>query len=103
MATLKELIAQKEALEQQIAETRQAELSEAVGKVRALIAEHGLTQQDIFGGARASKNDKSEGVKAKVPAKYRDPVSGKEWSGRGLAPKWLQGRDKNEFLIPVAA
>jgi len=39
MATLQELIAQKEALEQQIEETRQAELSDAVGKVRALIAE----------------------------------------------------------------
>jgi len=62
-----------------------------------------LTQQDIFGGARAPKKDKSEVTKAKVVAKYRDPVSGKEWSGRGLAPRWLQGRDKNAFLIAVAA
>lgn len=103
MSTLQELIAQKEALEKQIQEQRKAELSEAVAQVRSLIAEHGLTQQDIFGGVRASKNDKPESVKAKVAAKYRDPVSGKEWSGRGLAPKWLQGRDKAGFLIAVAA
>lgn len=98
MTTLQELIAQKEALEQQIQDQRQAELSEAVGKVKALIAEHGLTQEDIFGGARAKKG-KVAGDKPKVAAKYRDPVSGKEWSGRGLAPKWVQGKDKAEFLI----
>jgi DNA-binding protein H-NS len=97
MTTLQELIAQKDALEKQIQEHRQAELSDAVGKVKALMAEFGLTQEDIFGGARASK--KPAGEKVKVPAKYRDPVSGKEWSGRGLAPKWLQGKDKVEFLI----
>ena len=98
MATLTELIAQKEALEKQIQEQRQTELSDAIGKVRSLIAEYGLTQEDIFGSARAPKNVKTEGPN-KVAAKYRDPVSGKEWSGRGLAPKWLQGRDKSEFLI----
>jgi DNA-binding protein H-NS len=56
-----------------------------------------LTQEDIFGSSRGAKKVKAEG--SKVAAKYRDPVSGKEWSGRGLAPKWLQGRDKSEFLI----
>ncbi len=97
MATLQELIAQKEALDKLIQEQRQAELSDAIGKVRALVAEFGLTQADIFGNARAPKKVKAEG--SKVAAKYRDPISGKEWSGRGLAPKWLQGRDKSEFLI----
>jgi DNA-binding protein H-NS len=97
MATLQELIAQKEALDKQIQEQRQAEMSDALGKVRALIAEYGLTQDDIFGSVRGSKSPKVKG--SKVAAKYRDPVSGKEWSGRGLAPKWLQGRDKSEFLI----
>jgi DNA-binding protein H-NS len=97
MATLQELIAQKEALEKQIEETRQSELSEAVGKVRALIAEYGLTQDEIFGSTRGAKKAKPEG--SKVAAKYRDPVSGKEWSGRGLAPKWINGQDKAKFLI----
>jgi len=101
MATLQELIAQKEALDQLIQEQRTAELSEAVGKVKALIAEYGLTQEDIFGGVRAKK-EKTEGMKAKVAAKYRDPVSGKEWSGRGIAPKWLQGLNKADFLIQQA-
>ena len=97
MATLQELIAQKEALEKLIQDTRHAELADAINQVRNLINSFGLTQEDIFGTSRGSKKVKAEG--SKVAAKYRDPVSGKEWSGRGLAPKWLQGRDKSEFLI----
>jgi len=97
MATLQELIAQKEALEKLIQDTRQTELADAIKQVKALIANFGLTQEDIFGTSRGAKKAKPEG--SKVAAKYRDPVSGKEWSGRGLAPKWLQGRDKSEFLI----
>jgi DNA-binding protein H-NS len=97
MATLQELIAQKEALEKLIQDTRQTELAEAISQVKGLITSFGLTQEDIFGASRGTKKVKAEG--SKVAAKYRDPVSGKEWSGRGLAPKWLQGRDKSEFLI----
>ena len=26
----------------------------------------------------------------KVAAKYRDPHTGKEWSGRGLTPNWVK-------------
>ena len=97
MATLQDLNAQKEALEKLIQDTRQTELADAIKQVKALIANFGLTQEDIFGTSRGAKKAKPEG--SKVAAKYRDPVSGKEWSGRGLAPKWLQGRDKSEFLI----
>ncbi|MFM0053176.1 H-NS histone family protein [Caballeronia grimmiae] len=37
------------------------------------------------------------------PAKYRDPKSGAEWSGRGKAPGWLASvKDRNKFLISTA-
>lgn len=97
MATLKELIAQRDALEKVIQETRQKEQAESIDKVKRLIAEFGLTQQDIFGATRGLNKPKPEG--SKVAAKYRDPVSGKEWSGRGIAPKWMQGKNKADFLI----
>ncbi len=47
--------------------------------------------------ARISK--KAPAPARKVAAKYRDPVSGMEWSGRGMSPKWIGSRDKNDFLI----
>ena len=97
MTTLKDLIDQREAIEKQIADLRQSEIADSIAKVRALIAEHGLTQSDIFGGAAKVRKVKEAG--SKVAAKYRDPISGKEWSGRGLAPKWLQGKEKADYLI----
>ncbi|WP_175946401.1 H-NS family nucleoid-associated regulatory protein [Caballeronia sp. BCC1704] len=37
------------------------------------------------------------------PAKYRDPKSGAEWSGRGKAPGWLASvKDRTKFLILTA-
>ena len=95
MATLKELMAQKETLEQKIVEARETELADAIAKVLAIVTEYGLTASDIFGGKRGRK---ASGTKAKVAAKYRDQ-NGNEWTGRGRAPKWIEGKDKSKFLI----
>jgi len=95
--TLKDLLAQREALEKQISELRESEMASAIAKVRALIEEFGLTQKDIFTQTSSAKVRKTS--KAKVPAKYRDPISGKTWSGRGLAPKWIAGKNKDDYLI----
>ena len=96
MTTLAELIKQKEALEAQIANTRQSELADAISKVKALVAEHGLTQSDVFGTSKGAKKSNGGG---KVAAKYRDPSSGQTWTGRGKAPKWIDGQDRSKFLI----
>ena len=96
MTTLAELIKQKEALEAQIANTRQSELADAISKVKALVAEHGLTQSDVFGGSKGAKKSNGGG---KVAAKYRDQSSGQTWTGRGKAPKWIDGQDRSKFLI----
>ena len=96
MSTLQDLIAQKAALEQQIAQVRQTELAAAISQVRALVAEHGLTAADVFpaGKAKPAVNKTS-----KVAPKFRDPITGKTWSGRGLAPKGLQGKNKADYAI----
>jgi DNA-binding protein H-NS len=97
----KELLQQREALEQAIAAAREQELSEAIRKARELVAEHGLTVQDIFPSGRG--NAKSAGKSAsggnKVAPKYRDPATGQTWTGRGKAPKWIDGQDRAKYLI----
>ena len=101
MANYKELLAQREALDKQIEELRQAELRSAIEQVRQLIAEWRLTAEDCgFKSVAASGVKKAKSV---VAAKYRGP-NGETWSGRGRAPKWLealeaQGRKRAEFLI----
>jgi DNA-binding protein H-NS len=89
MATLKELIAQREALEAQIAQTQNKERSEAIARVKALMDDHGLTISDLNSSGRASKADKVKKVST-VAAKYRNSATGETWSGRGLQPKWLK-------------
>ena len=93
--TYKELLQQREALEKAIAQARQNEIAAAVSKVRAMVAEFGLTAQDVF-PARGAKAGKTTG---KVAPKYRDPATGQTWTGRGKAPKWIDGKDRNKFLI----
>jgi DNA-binding protein H-NS len=95
MTSYKELLQQREALELQITQARQREISQAVNQVRALVAEFGLTAQDVFPTGKA----RSASAGAKVAAKYRDAATGKTWTGRGKAPKWIDGKDRAKFLI----
>lgn len=100
MASLKELIAKKSALEKQIAEARQREVKDAIHSARALVAEFDLKVTDVFpkSGGKA-KRARRAAPAAPAPAKYRDPASGKTWTGRGRAPKWIVGKERAEFEI----
>ena len=97
-ATYKDLLQQREALEKAIADARHREVSVAVAKTRALVAEYGLTAHDVFPSGRTAK---VAGTKAtvKVAPKYRDPATGQTWTGRGKAPKWIDGKDRAAFAI----
>ncbi|MBP6559477.1 MAG: H-NS histone family protein [Burkholderiaceae bacterium] len=95
MASYKDLLKQRELLEQQISEARQREISDAVAQARAIVEEFGLTQQDVFPVGRARSAVKG----SKVAAKYRDPATGATWTGRGKAPRWIQDQDRAKFEI----
>lgn len=101
MATLQELLQQKEALEREIEQTKKRDRAEAIAKVRALMAEYGLTLADLGGRVAAVPAKPTSG---KVPAKYRNAATGDTWSGRGLQPNWLKaalaaGRKLDEFRV----
>jgi DNA-binding protein H-NS len=101
--TLSDLLAQKAAIERQIAETQQAQRADAVAKVKALMAEHGLTMADLTSrGATTKRAGKAGG--GKVAVKYRNAATGDTWTGRGLQPKWLKaalesGRKLTDFAV----
>lgn len=96
MSTYKDLLKQRDALEQQIKEARQREIAHAVSQVRSLVAEFGLTEKDVFSSGKARSG---AGTHAKVAAKYRNPATGATWTGRGKPPKWIQGQDRAKFAI----
>lgn len=100
MSSYKDLLKQRDELEKQIQEARKRELSEAVGKVRALVQEYGLTAEDVFPPARASRSSGGASTAgSKVAPKYKNPETGETWTGRGKAPKWIQDKDRSKFEI----
>lgn len=96
MANLKELLLQQKELAVQIEAARKREIADAVQQARALVAEHGLTVEDVFPNRRGRK---AAGGGAKVAPKYRDPATGTTWTGRGKPPRWIEGKDRAAFAI----
>ena len=100
-ASLSDLLAQRAALEKQIAEAQREQRSAAIVQIRALMTEYGLTLADIGSRAAAAPARRSSG---KVAAKYRNAATGETWSGRGLQPNWLKaalaaGRSLSDFAV----
>jgi len=101
MPTYAELLAQREELDQEIAETRKIEVGEACRQIKALIQEFDLTAKQCGFAAGASST-----AKAGKPAqpKYISPDGKVTWSGRGKRPNVFkallaEGRSMEEFLI----
>lgn len=90
-------------LEVQAAAARRAEIKEVVTSIRASIVKYSLTAADLgFKGAglsvtraRAGSSRPGAGV-----AKYRDPKSGKTWTGAGKPPAWIaSAKNRDIYLI----
>jgi len=80
MHTYEELIAQSKELQAQAEQLRQQEKGEKISQIKQIMATYGITPADL-------------GAKRKAPASkamYRDPSTGKSWSGRGRQPQWIK-------------
>ncbi|TDG02016.1 H-NS histone family protein [Paraburkholderia guartelaensis] len=88
----KELLAEKRELDARIAAARGAEREHALRKIRELMAQFDIGADELV----VKRGSRSTGAQ---PAKYRDPVSGATWSGRGREPRWLAGKDRAAFAL----
>jgi DNA-binding protein H-NS len=95
MTTYQEYKAKIAELENLAETARKDEISQAKEKVAAIMREYGLTVADLGGTAKV----KTSKPRAPVPTKYRDDATGQTWTGRGRAPKWLEGKKKEDYLI----
>lgn len=97
--------------------SQSAAKKKSVAKVVALMKKLGITASDLVSKEKSMpvsrRSRKSSSVRkgrgsdkrSSVTIKYRHPVSGETWTGRGKPPKWLvaeiaSGRSKDDFLIP---
>lgn len=74
---------------------RKEEIDDAIQKIKDLMHLHGVTVDDLSSGTR-SKAAKAKGT---VAAQFKNPETGETWTGRGRAPRWLDGKDKEQFRI----
>ena len=113
LRSYKQIRAEIGKLEREADAARQAESAAVVTKLKKLIAQYGLTAADIgldafaASGQRAKPAAKRASAKraarkatrpgAGVP-KYRDPKSGRTWTGFGRAPDWITSAKNREAL-----
>ncbi|HNQ03717.1 MAG TPA: H-NS histone family protein [Thiobacillaceae bacterium] len=101
MASYQDILNQIETLKKQAEAARRQEMSAAIADIKRLMAQYDITPADLGFGGRAGGGK----ARAAAPiAKYRDPVSGRTWSGRGRRPAWVleheaQGKKLDAFRI----
>jgi DNA-binding protein H-NS len=92
MSSYKDLIAQREQLEVQLQEAFKEERANTMEEIIRKMKLHQISLDEL--------RDPVSVAKPKVPAKYRDPVTGSQWSGRGKAPNWIKDApDRSKYLI----
>jgi DNA-binding protein H-NS len=105
LSTIRKQIA---ALEFQAARIAKEEMDSAIGKVKSLMSDFGLTIEHLTQSITSKpvpKKSKAAPKKAAVKkgasaAKYADPETGKTWSGVGRAPGWIVGaKSRDAFLV----
>ncbi len=91
MSSYQEILSQIEELKRKAEEVRQQEMSGAIAEIKRLMVQFGITSDDLGLSGRAGAGKvKSRGI---VAPKYRDPISGKTWTGRGRRPGWVVDLD----------
>lgn len=99
MESYQNVVAKIAELQRQAEELKKQERKAVIKELKAKIAEYGLSAADLsLTGKQSTK------VASTVKAKYRNPQTGETWSGRGIAPRWMQeaekaGKARESFLI----
>jgi DNA-binding protein H-NS len=92
-AGYRDLLAQREALDEQIEALRSVERRDVIDWIFEQMALFQIKPEDLVSRRGPKKHS------GPVAAKYRDPQSGATWSGRGRAPRWMADQDREKFLI----
>jgi len=80
-------------LGEHIDKRRRERITEARAKIMQIALRVGLTPEQLVQG-HLHRPHAGTGQ-----AKYRDPDTGKTWSGLGTVPRWIKGKDRIAFLI----
>ncbi|RQR49190.1 H-NS histone family protein [Burkholderia sp. Bp9126] len=95
---LPELLARRAELDAQIEAQREARREDVLEQIVKLVREYEI---DLRVVEMRLSNLAPAGLsrRKQVEPRYVDPVSGATWAGRGKRPRWMQGRNPEEFRI----
>jgi DNA-binding protein H-NS len=110
------VLAEIQQLQQRAAELRKSELPGVIKRIREAVTTYELTAADLglgTGGSAAAPAAPAAAPRGRATsakgglqtgvAKYRDPKTGKTWTGRGKPPLWIVGaKDRTPFLIDAS-
>jgi DNA-binding protein H-NS len=94
MASYKDLQSQIEKLQKQAEQARDKEIATVVAQIRSMMTEYGIQASDL---GISSKRKRKTGTPA--APKFQNPQTGETWTGRGRAPKWIEGKDRTKYAI----
>ena len=95
MTTYAEYVEQIAKLQALAEAARQDEITGAAQQIKSLMQQYGITVADLS-SARTAKVTKA---KVSVAAQFKNPETGETWTGRGRAPRWLDGKDREAYRI----
>lgn len=95
MASYKDLQSQIEKLQKQAEQARDKEIATVVAQIRTMMTDYGIQASDL--GIASTKRKRKAGAPASP--KFQNPQTGETWTGRGRAPKWIEGKDRAKYAI----
>jgi DNA-binding protein H-NS len=99
-------------LERQAEAALKQERAGVITRIKQAIDIYGFTARDLGLGGKGKSRASARAVSTATPtttttvgvAKYRDPKTGKTWTGRGKPPNWIKDvKNREAFLISPAS
>ncbi len=97
LTDIEALQAQLREVNARLAEVKRDEKRAALDAIREQVALYGISEEELLLAAGFRKPRKR-----RAAAKYYDPSTGKEWSGFGPRPKWLVGKNLDDYRVDRA-
>ena len=96
MNSIKDLIAERQRLDDLLDEARRIEKEGALKDIAELAAQHNISIVEI---ACALGHAPKKTGRTDLPAAFYDPVTGRSWTGRGRTPWWLEGKALEDYRV----
>ncbi|MBO7932029.1 H-NS histone family protein [Burkholderia pseudomallei] len=99
-----DLMQQLRDLQERVAVARKREVVEAIEVIARTMTTYDITLDEIRNALQRLEEEAAVQASTRrrtikhIP-KYLDPSSGRTWSGRGRTPKWLVGKNLDDFLL----